>query len=79
MIFSCPLVKSSIRSRKGYFRSDLRGPWSQKHSNAIKDELKVVVVGAEVSPGEIPVALRAPSISPGPLHPQTLDRKEKQG
>jgi hypothetical protein len=29
--------------------------------------LRVTVVGGEVSPGEIPVALRAPSISPGPL------------
>jgi|MudIll2142460700_1097286.scaffolds.fasta_scaffold22529_4 hypothetical protein len=78
MILSCLMVKSSIRSRKGYFRSDLGGPWSQKTFNPIKEEPKVIVVGGEVSPGEIPVALRAPSISPGPLQPQTLDRKEKQ-
>jgi hypothetical protein len=56
--------------------------------------LRVTVVGGEVSQGEIPVALRAPSISPCPLSPfwhrrghpyfaltteqKKLDRKEKQ-
>ncbi len=48
------------------FRSTPEGSWSQKRTNPIGYKLRVTVVVAEVSPGEIPVALRAPSISPGP-------------
>ena len=69
MILSCLMVKSSIRSRKGYFRSDLGGPWSQKTFNPIKEEPNVIVVGGEVSPGEMEGARRATGISPGPLQP----------
>jgi hypothetical protein len=49
-----------------------------KYLNRISGSFEVLGVVGEMSRGEIPVALRAPSISPRPLNFKTLDRKEKQ-
>ena len=63
---------------EGSFRSDLVGPCLEITFQPIKGNPKVIVVGAAVSPGEIPVALRAPSISPGLLQSKPLTERKNR-